>query len=285
AIGGPLHITVTAPTTSGHYRYMFSWTRSLTNPNASDGTVFEGSNPWVEIFLDVPGGQANTPPTLHLPANSTIDGNTTGGATAAYTVTASDAEDAVPPTPTCSPAVGDVLPVGTNTINCTVTDTGRLTTTGSFTITARNTGPTLHLPADSTLDGNTTGGATAAYVVTASDIEDAVAPTPLCSPAVGSVLPVGANTITCIATDSGRQMTTGSFTITVRNTPPTLHLPPDSTIDGNTTGGATAAYDVTASDIEDAVAPTPSCSPAVGAVLPVGPNTIDCSVTDTNGRT
>jgi hypothetical protein len=284
AIGGPLHIIITAPTTSGHYRYWFSWTRSLTNPTASDNTVFQGGdNPWILVSLDVPDSAANTPPTLHLPEDSTIDGNTTGGAIAAYTVTASDTEDAVPPTPVCSPPVGQVLPVGPNTISCTATDSGGLTANGSFTITVQNTPPTLQLPPDSTIDGNTTGGATAAYVVTASDIEDAVAPTPSCSPAVGEVLPVGPNTISCTVTDTNGLSATGSFTITVRNTSPTLHLPADSTIEGNTTGGATAAYVATASDVEDAVPPTPSCSPAVGAHLNLGPNTITCTATDAGG--
>ena len=287
AIGGPLHIILTAPTTPGQYRFMFSWTRSLTNPNPSDGTVFTGTNPSVEFFMTVPGGPANTLPRLNLPADSTIDGNTTGGAIAAYVVTASDDEDAVPPTPSCTPAVGQVLPIGPNTISCTVSDTGGLTATGSFTITVRNTPPTLHLPASSTVEGNTTGGATAAYVVTASDIEDAVAPTPSCSPAVGAHLNLGPNTITCTATDGNGLPTPGSFVITVRDTTaPTLAgMPGDVSLTTTDPTGTTLTYaSPTASDIVDA-APSVNCSPASGDKIPLGDTTVTCTARDASGNT
>jgi len=227
----------------------------------------------------------NTAPTLHLPDDSTIDGNRTGGATAAYVVTATDIEDPVAPTPSCSPAVGEVLPVGPNTISCSVTDTNGRTTTGSFTITVRNTSPTLTLPADSTVEGDSTGGATAAYVVTASDTEDGGALAPSCSPAVGAHLNLGPNTISCTATDSNGLPTSGSFVITVEDTtaPTLVGLPGDVSLT-TTTSGATLTYTPpTATDIVDA-SPSILCSTASGATIPVGDTTVTCTARDASGN-
>jgi len=289
-IGGPLHIIVTAPTEPGNdYRYFFSWNRAVTPASSNDVGVFDGTNPSITIFLDVPGGTVNTPPTLNLPADSVVEGNRTGGATAAYVVTASDAEDSVAPTPSCIPALGSLLPLGQNTISCSATDSGGLTANGSFKVTVVDTtDPTLSgMPGDISLTTSDPSGTTLTYSApTASDIVD-WSPAVACSPASGSKIPVGDTTVTCTATDDSGNAASASFVahVTRLNTPPTLNLPADSTVEGNTTGGAAAAYVVTASDIEDAVAPTPSCSPALGSVLPLGQNTINCSATDSGGLT
>ncbi len=69
---------------------------------------------------------ANTPPVLTVPGDLTVEGDTTGGWTAAFSATASDAEDDPDPTPVCDPAAGAVLPLGTTTIGCSVVDAGGL---------------------------------------------------------------------------------------------------------------------------------------------------------------
>src|SRR3954470_16607499 len=93
-VGGPLHMIVTAPTDPGDdYTYNFSWTPSLIPTSANDTTVFTGLKPAITFILDVAGptGTPNTPPPLAVPASFTVEGNRIGGATAAYTVSASDA--------------------------------------------------------------------------------------------------------------------------------------------------------------------------------------------------
>lgn len=78
---------------------------------------------------------SNTPPVLNLPASPVIaEATSPAGATVAYTVTASDAEDNPAPTPSCAPASGSVFPIGDTTVSCSVTDSGGLTTPGSFTV-------------------------------------------------------------------------------------------------------------------------------------------------------
>ena len=208
-------ITVSAPIALGtDLRYVFSWTRSLLPATAGDADVLTNGNPTVTFILDVVD---NTAPSLHLPADSTIEGNATGGAIAAYSVSASDAEDATAPTPSCDPAVGDLLPLGTTTISCSVTDSGGLTTTGSFAITVVDTtAPTLAgMPADQSLTTGDPDGATLTYTMpTATDVVDAD-PTVDCSPASGALFPVGHNTVTCTATDDALKTSTASFSVDV----------------------------------------------------------------------
>ena len=279
------YITIVAPTTPGAgYAYTMMWSKEL-DPfgGSSDNGTWSGGTA-VTYTLTVLG---NTPPTLSLPADSTVEGNTTGGALAAYTVSATDAEDSPAPTPTCLPAVGAVIPLGSTTVNCTVSDSGALTTTGSFTITVVDTtAPSLSgVPAGLDLKTKNSAGAALSYSLpTATDIVDA-SPTVTCSPAPGTLAPVGASTVTCTATDGSNNSSSASFPVNVTLlTPPVLSLPADSTVEGNTTGGARAAYTVSATDAQDSPAPTPDCSPAVGAVIPLGSTTVSCTVTDSDGQ-
>ncbi|HET9614713.1 MAG TPA: HYR domain-containing protein, partial [Candidatus Limnocylindrales bacterium] len=199
------------------YRFFFSWTPTVSPTSANDTGVFEGVKPSVTFIVDVTDGATNTAPTLNLPADTTVEGNRTGGVTAAYTVTASDAEDATAPVPQCSPANGALLPLGTNTISCSATDGGGLTTNGSFHITVVDTtAPTLHgLPADQNLVTSDPGGATLTYTApTATDVVDA-SPSVGCSVPSGSTVPVGDTTVTCTATDASGNVASGSFHVHV----------------------------------------------------------------------
>ena len=213
------HITVTAPATEGtDLRYVFSWTRSLVQPTTGDVGVLEGTNPSVTFILDV---SDNTPPALVLPADSTVEGDTTGGATAAYDVSATDAEDATAPTPVCVPAVGDALPLGTTTVACSATDSGGLEATGSFDITVVDTtAPTLAgMPADRSITTAAAAGATVTFTTpTASDLVDA-APAVQCAPASGSLFPVGSTTVTCTARDASGNRSSSSFAVDVTYVP------------------------------------------------------------------
>ena len=166
-----------------------------------------------------PGPTANTPPTLTLPPDQTVEATDQDGATVTYEVSASDAQDGAL-APSCSPASGSVFPLGITTVNCSVTDNGGLTATGSFTVTVQDTTPpTLTLPSDQTVEATDQDGATVTYEVSASDAQDG-ALAPSCSPASGSVFPLGITTVNCSVTDSGGLTATGSFTVTVQDTTP-----------------------------------------------------------------
>jgi hypothetical protein len=82
----------------------------------------------------------NTPPALVLPGGTLVaEATSAAGAAVSYGVSATDTEDDPEPTPACSPASGSTFPLGDTSVSCSVTDSGGLTTTGSFTVRVRDT--------------------------------------------------------------------------------------------------------------------------------------------------
>jgi hypothetical protein len=82
----------------------------------------------------------NTPPTLVLPSNVTVEATSSAGAAATFTVTASDAQDGdLTSSVACAPTSGSTFPLGTTTVNCSVTDAGGLTASGSFDVKVEDT--------------------------------------------------------------------------------------------------------------------------------------------------
>jgi len=168
-----------------------------------------------------PTTKPSTPPTLTLPPDQTVEATGPDGATVTYTVVARDAQGRTL-TPRCSPAPGAVFPLGTTTVNCSVTDSDGRTATRSFTVTVQDTTPpTLNLPGDQTVNESTSSdGVNVSYTVTATDLVDGPV-TPRCSPPSPSFFAAGnTTTVNCSATDAHGNTATGSFTITVMYTPP-----------------------------------------------------------------
>src|SRR4029453_5074193 len=82
---------------------------------------------------------ANTAPTLNLPGNIVAEATSAAGAVVNYSASATDAEDNPDPTPSCSPASGSPFALGTTTVNCSVTDSGSLSASSSFTVKVQDT--------------------------------------------------------------------------------------------------------------------------------------------------
>jgi hypothetical protein len=74
-----------------------------------------------------------TPPTLNLPGEITVEGTDTSGTNVSYSATASDDRDPNP-TVTCTPSSGSFFPVGTTTVDCQATDASGNVATGSFLV-------------------------------------------------------------------------------------------------------------------------------------------------------
>jgi hypothetical protein len=124
-------------------------------------------------------------------------------------------------------------------------------------------------------------GTAVQYQVTALDDVDGPVPVQ-CSPATGSVFPLGITTVTCGATDAKGNLATVSFDIYVDDTtPPVITAPESLTAVAVSAAGSTLYYSVTAQDKVDG-ALTPACSPASGSLFPVGTTTVSCTVTDTS---
>jgi hypothetical protein len=204
---GNVHIV--APTANGTYAYLVTFKVML--PAGETGVEIVARS--VEYDLHV---GTNDAPILALPGNMTVEGNETNGARVTWTATASDTEDDPDPVPTCSPASGSHFGLGTTTVGCAATDTGGLTTSGSFDVTVVDTtAPTLDQPSDVQAvspDGNPVTVSFPTPVAT-----DVVDPSPgvSCAPASASSFPLGTTRVTCTATDGSGNHARASFDVTV----------------------------------------------------------------------
>lgn len=151
--------------------------------------------------------------------------------------------------------------------------------------------PALNLPS-SPLVSPATGpsGATVDYTVTATD-SDALggAPDVSCTPASGSVFPVGDTTVSCTATSSILDLTGGSttqsFTVRVNDvTPPVVSVPGNQTATTSGSGAVVTFPPPTANDNVDGSL-TPSCNHHSGDTFPIGQTTVACTATDNAGNT
>ena len=213
-------VTLRAPTAVGNdLRYVVRWGKTLSPAGNGDADAVGRSASSLTITLDV---VANTPPTLALPGSMTVEGDRTGGWLAAYAVSATDAEDEPDPVPTCVPAAGSLLPPGTTTVACSVTDSGGQAASGSFPVTVVDSlAPTLTgVPGGATAATTDPAGAAVTFAVPAAT--DVVDPNPSvgCAPASGSVFPIGTTTVTCTASDQSGNTSSASFAVTVTRTVP-----------------------------------------------------------------
>lgn len=214
AEGTPSVVTLQAPMTPGPHTYSLTYHRSLDPFGANDPTAVNGATA-IEILVVV-----NAPPSLTLPTAATagpIEANTTGGWTADWAgLSATDAEDDPDPTASCNPAAGSVLPLGSTTVSCAVTDAGGLTTSATFDVTvADTTAPTLTALPDLSLTTDDPSGTTIAYEPpTVTDVADA-APSLDCVPASGSHVGPGTTVVTCTVADASGNSADDSFDITV----------------------------------------------------------------------
>jgi hypothetical protein len=172
------------------------------------------------------GGHVNAPPVLTLsntPPNR-VEATGPSGATVGFTVTATDAEDEPDPTPVCSSAPsGAVFALGgPYTVSCSVTDSNGATSSGQFSFSVVDTtAPALvGVPANITTQATSPNGAVVNYASpTATDAVDTT-PSVACSPASGSVFPIGTTTVTCFASDDATNTSSAGFTVTVTSPPP-----------------------------------------------------------------
>jgi hypothetical protein len=154
--------------------------------------------------------------------------------------------------------------------------------TVTATVVSCNAPPTITVNAV-TLEGNALGGRVLSLsdIGSATDVED-VTPAVACTPALGSVLPLGANNVSCTATDSGGKTATDSGMVTVVDTtPPSITgMPASATIEATSASGAAFTYvSPSANDVVwGAVAVT--CAPASGSTFSIGANPVTCTAQD-----
>jgi HYR domain len=214
--GGALsHVVLRAPTTAGMHSFTVAWARSFQPEGNKDGNAFNLLPTSVTFTMRV---LANAAPTLTVPASLTKEGNTTGGWSADWSdVSATDPEDDPDPTPTCAPPAGEVVPLDTTQVTCSVTDLAGAKVSKSFNVTVEDTTPpTLLVPADITVTTSDPGGRVVTFAdPSASDVVDD-SPDVSCSHPSGFKFDVDTTTVTCTATDARNNSSTDSFDVTVR---------------------------------------------------------------------
>ena len=196
----------------------------------------------------------NTPPAIsNIPANIKVPATASNGVTVTYTLPV--VTDLVDPNPaiSCSPASGRVFAIGTTTVACTARDASGNKASASFTVTVQDTiPPKLSNHANLTVQAAMPSGAVIPYIQpTATDIVD---PNPAvsCTPASGSVFPLGTTTVNCKATDAAGNASASSFTVTVQDTiAPTIAIASPS---GSYTLGQAATVSFSCSDSGSGVA-------------------------------
>ncbi|MEW5825875.1 MAG: HYR domain-containing protein, partial [Candidatus Bipolaricaulota bacterium] len=173
---------------------------------------------------------------------------------------------------------GSTFPVGTTTVTYTATDTSGNTAVCSFTVTVTETVPPTISGCPANIVQNNDPGLCSAVVTwtmpTGSD--NCALASVSCSPAPGSVFPVGTTPVTCTATDTSGNTATCSFTVTVVDAEaPVIAGCPANITQNNDVGLCSAVVNwaaPTAADNCPGVVLTSSHAP--GAVFPKGTTTV-----------
>jgi HYR domain-containing protein len=213
-----------------------------------------------------------TAPRMTLPFDFTIV--TTGAEPVTYNASATDIVDGTVGV-SCSPASGSTFPLGMTAVICTASDSHGNTAKGGFTVTLVTSTPP---PGSAKIIAEATGPDGAHVTFNTGDSEDDLGRLGSggCSPAPGSIFPLGDTTVVCPS---------GSFILrVVDTTPPTLSLPSgvkDVAVDAS---GAPVAFSATATDLVDGNVNV-TCAPPSGSTFPIGTTRVTCSASDSRSNT
>ena len=235
--------------------------------------------------------QDSSAPIVTPPSNVVAEATGPSGAAVTYgQATAVDPPSNSPLQATCSPPSGSTFELGVTNVVCSATDAASQTGTAQFTVTVQDTTPpTVTAPSGLTVQPSGPTGATVTYPdASATDLVGVVSG-PTCSPASGSVFPIGTSQVTCTASDGAGNAGTSSFSISVQDAEaPVVTVPASRTVEANGPNGAIVNYETpTAIDLVDGpLAPNLiTCSKPSGSVFPLGTTMVTCSATDDGGRT
>ena len=179
----------------------------------------------------------------------------------------------------CTPASGSFFPLGPTVVTCR----DSAGTTCSFTVTVQDVQPpTVTCPSPITMELSQPGGTVVNYNASASD--NAPGLNLVCTPASGSLFPLGLTIVTCAATDAAGNATTCTFPITVKDSvAPVITCPSGVTINQDRPTGALVTYAASATDNSGTVNLT--TSPSSNTVFPLGNTIVTCTASDGSGNT
>jgi flagellar hook assembly protein FlgD len=168
--------------------------------------------------------------------------------------------------------LGVAYAVGDYSVTVKATDTNNATRTiGPVTLSViqRSTSapPVLSLPEVVTAETTSSSGTVVTYDAGGAG----------CSPASGSLFPVGTTTVSC-SMSNGFGTTTGTFSVVVTNTAgsaPTFSLPEVIIAEATSAAGAAVTFNASPA----------TCDHTSGATYPFGDTTVTCSATNSFGTT
>jgi len=145
------------------------------------------------------------------------------------------------------------------------------------------TAPVLTVPATITREATSAAGTAVSYTATTTDSVDPN-PSVNCTPASGATFSLGTTSVSCTAADGHNNSANDSFdVIVVDTTAPALTVPESITVEAKSMAGTAVTYVVTATDTVD-LNPNINCTPASGAIFPLGTTTVACTATDGNSN-
>jgi HYR domain len=223
------------------------------------------------------------PPVLRLPSDVVEEATSNLGARVRFSASAIDQVDGAVSV-ACTPSSGASFPLGTTLVTCSAVDRSGFAAIGDFLVTVLDRRPpAIKLPGSLTEEATFKDGAQVGFAASATDLVDGAVPV-TCTPASGSIFPIGTTPVSCSASDAAGSAAIRDFTVRVRDTkPPDLTLPGDLLVRATSERGAEVTYRASASDVVDG-AIDPTCAPASGELFRVGEATVNCSVTDKAGN-
>lgn len=192
--------------------------------------------------------QDTTVPTLAvIPGDQTLEAVDASGAVATFSVTAADNINGdVSASIVCDALSGNTFALGVTTVTCTAEDGAGNMGATQFTITVQDTiAPVIEIDPAAGISITTvdSAGAVIHFSPTATDAVDAD-PSISCDATSGAMLPIGAWTVTCTATDDSGNSASDSIVVSI--------------VHSNPNGGSTDAPVSTNSGSSDVPPPPPS---------------------------
>jgi len=315
----PPTMTVTGPTTveaTGPGGGPLTYSASASDPDTGDSATFscdlpvgtlipvDGSKTVTCTATDTHGEQTpaqltqsavdTTPPTVTVPSNITANPTSANGAVVTFSASASDLVDGSL-MPTCNPPSGSAFPLGANgtpgvtTVTCSATDSHHNTGSNSFSVTVQApNAPVVSVPASEIVEANGPNGSVVNYP-SASAVDAFGQPlVATCTPASGTLFPIGKTQVTCTAKDSLGHVGQAAFTVTVEDTtPPELTVPADLSIQSATAipvTDPTIAKFLSGAVATDIVDPKPKITVSAPSSFPVGTTSVTFTATDASGN-
>ncbi len=234
-----------------------------------------------------PASGSTAPASLLAPRRIIVPCQGPRGAVVEFTVALPDSQD-TNATIECRPPSGSMFSAGTNTVTCVSTDAAGSGISTAFPVIvvggcAVDDCIELEVPEDIHARGNTAGGATVEFKVTASERCTGGPVTVACGPPAGSLFPVGLTRVVCTA-QAGDKRASASFLVEVNDDrPPEIQCPTNLVVEAQSPLGAIVRYEITGQD-DCAAQVRVRCSPPSGSVFPVGDTRVFCQAADGNGN-